>query len=148
MGNGRIVCVCGVGIGLFGSSMRTCLCSTVPPPPREGRGGTFRDDEICLVRHCQGEGKGEERGREKGVGEGMGVWEWEYGAESMYEGGDTEYGRGGGGTTAWNARERECYYATGLHRGDGGTKEARNAYNSRRWPSVRPERRPSVHQYT
>ena len=37
----------------IGSSMRTCLYSTVPPPPREGRGGTFRDDEICLVRHCR-----------------------------------------------------------------------------------------------
>ena len=63
--------------------------------------------------------------------------------------GNGSKGRGGHyGMERERERERECYYATGLHRGDGGTKEARNAYNSRRWPSVRPERRPSVHQYT
>jgi hypothetical protein len=71
--------------------LRTCLCSTVPPPPREGRGGTFRDDEICLVRHCRGEGTG------RGVGEKEGKRDREM--EMVV--------RGGGVTTAWNARERE-----------------------------------------
>jgi hypothetical protein len=64
-------------MGEIGSSMRTCLYSTVPPPPREGRGGTFRDDEICLVRHCRERGgakgmvlggDGLEKGNEKGGG--------------------------------------------------------------------------------